>query len=89
MERIPISVLLNILYCYSMSKGFYQLQNNPQQLYLSIRSLDVWEAVSADDRLSGDSTNGAHGKAPVQKFGLLLSLHCGRVSWSKDCLSKV
>mmetsp|Transcript_32179 Transcript_32179/g.78187 ORF Transcript_32179/g.78187 Transcript_32179/m.78187 type:complete len:191 (-) Transcript_32179:368-940(-) len=56
--------------------------------YSSI-SLEVWESVSADDRLGGNSSDGAHGQASVHEFGLLLLLHGSRVRWGEKSLSVV
>ena len=45
--------------------------------------LDVWESVSADNTLCGNSSNGAHGKTSIQKLGILLLLHGSGVTGSK------
>jgi hypothetical protein len=45
--------------------------------------------MSREDRLGGDSPDGAHGKSAVHEFGFLLCLHNCRVRRSEDGLSKV
>jgi hypothetical protein len=38
-------------------------------------SLDVWETVPSDDRLSGNSTDSDHGKSAIQELRGLLLCH--------------
>jgi hypothetical protein len=38
-------------------------------------SLDVWESVPSDDRLSGNSTDSDHGKSAIQELRGLLLCH--------------
>jgi len=42
---------------------------------MCVNSLDVREAVSGDDGLSGDTTDSDHGKTAVKELGDLLLLH--------------